>query len=155
MSASAPSVLPRHPVIAVAPVAADGDHVSVRADTDAILLVRNVGGGGGAFSPIRFNSAGDVASGIIKVTPGSLLDINAFNAANADRHLHLFDAIAVPANGAIPVWDPIPIARQQTIAFFWGESGLPFTVGIVAAVSTTRTTLTLAGADMWISARFI
>lgn len=134
-------------------------HRVMRLDSDGRIIVTNV--------PVpnpnvtKFDSGADVASAIIKASPGTLLDIFGVNGLAAAtpptnvRYLHFFDAVAVPANGTAPEWVAPPIQGQQPIAFTFPDGGLPFITGIVMAVSTTRTTLTLAGADMWLSARFI
>lgn len=137
--------------VAVPPALVDGQRANLRVDSDAVLLVRDTG-------PLAvvtaFDSGADVDSAVIKAAAGNLFQITAFNANAATRFLHIFDLAAVPANGTAPDWVPIPVPTNQSVAHFFGEEGLPFGTGITIAVSTTRTTLTLAGADMWISARF-
>lgn len=138
----------------VAPALLDGQYSKLRVDASGALLV-NTSGASSAVS--RFNTAGDAASIIVKASPGQLLQIDGHSPSSnvGDRFLHIFDAIAVPPNGTVPDYNPLPVSPGGTVAFFWGDVGLPLVTGIVVAVSTTRTTLTLAGADMWISGRFL
>ena len=137
-----------------APVPVDGNYVHQRCDANGALLV-NSSGASAAVS--RFSSGADVDSLVIKASAGQLLQIDALNANAAVRFLHIFDLAAVPANGTAPDYNPLPVTGggAGVVAFFWGDSGLPMGTGIVVAVSTTRVTLTLAGADMWISGRFL
>jgi hypothetical protein len=107
-------------------------------------------------TPTRYGSAGFATSGII-VAPGPrrLVDLHGLVAAAVigARWLHLFDALAVPANGSVPSRAPLylPVANttfSRPLAF-----GDPFTTGIVWACSTTEATLTLTlTADLWIDA---
>ena len=137
--------------VAVPPVLVNGDRANLRVDSDAILLVRNVG-------PLAvvtaFDTGADVASAIIKAAAGNIFSITAHNSNAAIRFLHIFDLVAVPAPGTAPDWVAPPVGPSENVSFFFGELGLPFGTGITIAVSTTRTTFTAAGADMWISARF-
>ncbi|KKN33941.1 hypothetical protein LCGC14_0798590 [marine sediment metagenome] len=105
----------------------------------------------------RFNSAGDATSIVVKASEGLLDQILVFNAnpigPPGDLFLHIFDLAALPANGTVPDFTSVPIRPQgsQGISF---DPGLPMATGIVLAASTTRTTLTLAGAVMWFAGRF-
>jgi hypothetical protein len=138
--------------VAAAPVVANGQYANPRVDSDAILLVRTVG----AFTtPItRYDSQGDAAGVVVKAVAGELLQVTAYNASASTRYLQIHDVAAVPANGTVPDWTPIPVLAGETIAHYFGEAGLPMSVGIVLVTSSTRVTLTIAAAEMWFSARY-
>lgn len=65
----------------------------------------------------------------------------------AAQWLHIFDAAALPGNGAAPF---LIIALSANFHFFVDlpAEGFMFSDGIVIAVSTTETTLTLGAADV-------
>lgn len=121
-------------------------------DNDGVLLTRETGGG--SASPSRFNSAGDVASLVVKASGGNLFDYEAYNAAAATRYVQVFNATALPANGTVPDLMPLEIPAAGTGSLAFVNEGCPFTTGIVIAISSTRATLTIAAANMWVSGRF-
>ena len=82
---------------------------------------------------------------VAKASPGTLVEVHITNenaAATANRWLMIFDAIAVPANGTVPLMMPYLIAPQSFIAIF--NLGLVCLTGITLAISTTNTTLTIS-----------
>ena len=148
-------------VYAVPPVIASGP--AVPAMTPAAHLI--VAGGGGApiavtfTPPSSFDSIGAgvfVTSGVISAAPGTLLDINGFNAASSTRFFQLFDAVAVPGDGVPPITIPITVPAQShfTLTFADGQ-GRTFSTGIAFCSSSTQLlkTITLIP-DMIINAQF-
>jgi hypothetical protein len=80
-------------------------------------------------------------------TPGiHLVSLLGYNKGGA-QWLHIFDAAALPANGASPF---MIVALSANFQFFVDlpNEGFMFSEGIVIAVSTTETTLTLGAADV-------
>jgi hypothetical protein len=132
------------------PPVGNGEYSKMRCDANGNLLVNASSPVPGSSTP--FNSAGDVASLVISAAPADLLQLIALNVAGGTRYALLFDAVALPPNGTIPDWVGLPLGRDQFVAFTFGD-GLAFSTGIVVALSTTRTILTLAGPDMWTSGR--
>ena len=75
---------------------------------------------------------------------GALLRVQGyFNGNTTDLWLQLHDAAQLPANGAVPLKS---YSLPQTAPFHWGfdPGTLLFSKGLVCAVSTTPTTLTLS-----------
>lgn len=90
---------------------------------------------------------------VISDKPAYLYDIQVISNNDTDeRYLMLFDATEVPSNGAVPVWRAIVPAEQQASLTFFGNdfnnlAGANFKTGIVAALSSTKGTLTVTTAD--------
>lgn len=141
---------------ALAYVLADGDVAPLALDVDGVLKVRDVGSApSGASSRISFPLA---TSGIIKASAGFLRQIQGRSMANANRWLMYFDAVAVPGNGATPVWPSIPLLSTLPSGFPFGfmYQEMPFATGIVWAVSTTPETLTITvGNDVALGSLFV
>ena len=108
-----------------------------------------------------YNSgAAQVNSGIVVARPASLQGFIGIN-FGPTQYVMFFDSTTVPANGAlvsIP-WqiDPGPFAMNLTPLGSErkersGLSGWPFVNGIAWANSTTAPTLTIGGANMWLTA---
>lgn len=98
-------------------------------------------------------SAAAEASRVVKATAGSLFTVGMFNNNGATRYLQGFQAAALPANGAVPVFS-IPVAAGATVFQLFGDLGLTFATGIVLANSSTATTLTVGGADSLFTASY-
>lgn len=88
-------------------------------------------------------------SAVISDKPAFLYDMQVIsNNASDERYLMLFDATAVPSNGAVPVWRAVVPAEQQVSVTFVGNDfdnmgGANFKTGVVAALSSTKDTLTV------------
>jgi hypothetical protein len=76
----------------------------------------------------------------------TLLEVEAYNATGNKLYLMVFDSATLPADGTVPLFTAVPVATDDTTAISLDPYGLPFTEGIVAALSTTPLVLTLAGA---------
>lgn len=97
--------------------------------------------------------ASSVASLVVKTTPGALYSVQIFSSVVG--FIHVFDATALPSNGAVPVIAPIAVGAGTTATTLnLGERGARFATGIVVAKSTTAGTLTVGGADSIISVTF-
>ena len=89
---------------------------------------------------------------VIKASPGKLLMLTAYNNNGAARFIQLFNATALPGNGAVPVMI-ISVPTLGTFSFpIPNLSGMDFSTGIVVANSTTAATLTVGSADSWFTA---
>ena len=77
---------------------------------------------------------------------GRLLHVECYNANAGDMYLQLFDSATLPDNGAVPL-QQLRIPKTDTGALDFGIQGLEFANGIVAALSSTASVLTLASAN--------
>jgi hypothetical protein len=91
-------------------------------------------------------NAGSVASLVVKATPGTLFRVQVFSSVAG--FIHVFDAVSLPSNGAVPVIAPVAVAAGTTSSTLdLGARGARFNTGIVVAKSTTAATLTIGGSD--------
>jgi len=94
------------------------------------------------------SGAASVAFLVASAVPARLFTIRGVvdTAINADRVIQLFDAIALPANGAVPLWEIVLEANAgigEAGDDFAPIKGLAFLTGIVVAASTTKGSLTI------------
>lgn len=81
-------------------------------------------------------------------------------AASDEYFLHVIDAAAVPANGAVTLAAP-PVSVQHTagtqsaIVIDFSEPGVSFTTGLTVYISTTQITKTIAGSVAIFSAEYV
>ena len=140
----------------------DGEESPVLVDDTGRLEVTTASGGVVVVSfdpPSSYNSITTgtlLDSDVVNAAPGTILDVNGFNASAGVRFFQLFDAVAVPGNGTTP--DTIPIQIPAGVHFsitFADGQGQSFATGISWASSTTQLDLTLTGApDMIIEIGF-
>ena len=131
---------------AVAPLVADSGSTLVRCDSDAILLVRQVGPSPSSSSLRYFSGAAPlVARGTIKASAGVLRLIQGTQYSAVNLYLQLFDQAALPVNTDVPVWPslPLPSTLNGTPFGFAFSDGMPFATKIHWAMSTTSAVLTL------------
>lgn len=117
------------------------------------LITASAGPAAGAVS--AYDSGGDVASLTVAVVAATLHSVfgSIDPAVVGNRFIHLFNAIALPVNGTVPNFAPIQVGAGEEFSIVFPQ-GRPFATGIVITLSTTRETLTIAAADMWISGEF-
>lgn len=121
-------------------------------DNGNLYFVGVIPAPGGAGVPSAAASSALSASIVIAAVPAVLFDVTVANTSGADAFLLLFDAATLPSNGAIPKgYAAIPAGWTGGITF---DTGRGFAVGIVAAMSSTLGSLTVAGANFLFSARF-
>lgn len=126
------------------------DFPFVLVDSTGAIILSAAGGG---TEPASYDSAIDAASGIILAAPCTILELHGYNSAGADRYFQLFNAVAVPADGATPAMMPVrvPAGEHFSLTFCAGRR---FSTGCCWCSSTTRATKTLTGApDMTINAQ--
>lgn len=117
------------------------------------VVVTPPGPGSGA-APSNYASAAKEKSAVIAVVPAILFSLTVLNTTSADVYLHLFNGVAVPASGAVPV-DFAVIPATWHGGQDYGNLGREFSVGLVAAISSTAAAFTAAsGNDYLLSARF-
>ena len=97
-------------------------------------------------------SAAIETSHVLLAAAGQLYRFSYNNGNGATRYLQLFNAKALPANGAVPYCTPVPVLTGQTVNIDYGALGLPFPTGIVIANSTTAASLTIGSAVGFFSA---
>ena len=88
------------------------------------------------------NSAQNVGAIVVKAGPGKLFSFAYYNATGSKTYLLLFDATAIPADGTVPTYPPIPVLNDQNASDDYPDLGLEFVNGIVIVQSSTPTTLT-------------
>lgn len=91
---------------------------------------------------------------VAKTGIAKLFGFTATSTNIAAQFILLFDAAALPANGAVPVAG-FPVVAASAAAGYWGTAGRAFRAGIVLACSTTQGTLTLGAADTIFDVQFI
>ncbi len=137
----------------------DGEDGPVQVDNTGRLVTTSTPGGVTlvAFDPpLSFNSIGGglATSGVIRASPGTLLDVNGYNASGETRFFQLFNTVAVPPDTTVPATIPIEVAAGTHFSITFADSqGQTFSTGITWASSTTQLTKTITGAaDMIIEA---
>ena len=112
------------------------------------------GSSGASTSWTNFASTALEASRVVKASSGTLRDVYVYQASGSLLYLQLFNAAALPANGTVPSFTPIPVPTGSMAFIDFGTDGIILSTGIVAALSTTAATLTVAGAVGFFSGRF-
>jgi len=102
----------------------------------------------------RYGSGALAASGIISTTPCWFYGFTGYNSGPA-QWIHLFNAVAVPANGAVPSIAPVSIPAIDNFFFNVGELGYFFSTGLCWSNSTTLATKTLGAADVWLDCSYL
>jgi hypothetical protein len=105
--------------------------------------------------PYGYNSGGALVSGgvVISSGPARLYNLTVTSQASSDQYLLLFDAPAVPSNGAAPVAAfKVPAGSTATIGYGW--RGKAFQNGISWSNSTTLPDLTAGAADCYAEANW-
>jgi hypothetical protein len=87
---------------------------------------------------------------VVKTSAGAVYAISCFNASSSLAFFQIHDKATAPVNGDIPI-KSIPVFPNGATVFssnIFGAGGLPCSIGIAWAFSSTRSTLTLAvGSD--------
>jgi hypothetical protein len=130
-----------------APVLGDGDVVALQLDTAGNLMVSTAGG---AAATQKFVSAAYEASHV-SVGAKTLKELFVSSKAVAAGWIFIYDAAALPANGTLPDFPPIPIPAGGFASLLTAR---PMTNGIVVVFSSTQATLTAATADCWFEAHW-
>lgn len=106
-----------------------------------------------ALQPFNIHSNAFVSSLVVKTGPGILYGFTVYNSKVAAQFIQIFDAVSLPANGAIPAC----VFTAATVANL-GTNWIPgrtFTTGCVIANSSTAPTLTIGSADCFIDAQYV
>ena len=102
--------------------------------------------------PLNYNE-GALRNAI--VVPGRIVvyGFTVYNTKAAAQFFCVFDASAVPANGAVPLWS-WPLAAHNGDAFDWTPRGRQFQTGLVLCNSSTDASKTLGEADCLFDVQF-
>jgi hypothetical protein len=105
--------------------------------------------------PYGYNSGGALVSGgvVIGNGPARLYNLMVTSQLSSDQYVMLFDATAVPANGAAPVAIfKVPAGSTATLDYGW--RGKAFINGICWSNSTTLPDLTAGAANCYAEANW-
>lgn len=99
---------------------------------------------------------------IASTSGAQLVNILASSKSASTLYLMMFDATALPANNAIPLFVPIPLTQSAPLNLWLNDQpggqrmyGWPFLNGITYAISTTSGTLTVdSTASVWVTLRY-
>ena len=105
-------------------------------------------------APLNATVTAYAASLVIKASEGALFYVSGYNSKNAEQFILIFDAAALPADGAIPKVVYRVDARAD-FDFPFDHFGRHFTNGIVICNSSTGPTKTIGSADCWFDAQYV
>lgn len=104
-------------------------------------------------APTNATSTAYETNRVVKASAGALFGATIHNSRTSSQFLHLYDAAALPAEGAAPTV-VINVPASTTISIDFGTFGRRFAIGIVIANSSTGPTKTIGSADLWIDAQY-
>jgi hypothetical protein len=93
-------------------------------------------------------------SRVVKAGSGRLFGLVAYSSNAAAQFVQVFDAPALPDDGAVPVL-VIPVAATAVVSLYYGSVGRWFQRGIVVCNSSTAPTKTIGSADTFFDVQFI
>jgi len=99
------------------------------------------------------NSNGKIDSYVIKGGPQVLLSLFGYN-SGAEQFIHLHDAAAQPLDGTVPL-HKFKVAAADNYGVLIPLTGINFSKGIVACVSTTADTTTLGAKEVTMLATIV
>jgi len=94
-----------------------------------------------------------VSSLVIATGRTRLFGLLGFNNNAGAQFIQVFDAAALPADGAIPLF-AISASGAANFSASWGSVGRWFARGVVVCNSSTLATKTIGAADCWFDAQF-
>lgn len=106
-----------------------------------------------ALEPLNKWSNALQASMVVKTGPGILYGVTVTNTLASSQYVLLFDATAVPADGAVPILAKL-LPASDAVGFSW-LPGRTFLTGIVVCNSTTNTSKTLGLANCLFDCQFV
>lgn len=93
------------------------------------------------------DSTAYAASKVAKASGGILFGLTGYNSGPA-QWIQIYDAAALPANGAVPKII-FKVEADTNFSYDTGSIGLQMDTGIVVGNSTTGPTKTIGAADCW------
>ena len=106
-----------------------------------------------ALEPLNHYSPALQASMVVKTGPGILYGVTVTNTLTSAQYVMIFDATAVPSDGAIPLLAK-SVPGSDAVGFSW-LPGRTFLTGIVICNSTTQTSKTLGLANCLFDCQFV
>jgi hypothetical protein len=102
--------------------------------------------------PLNFNVGAVVASIVV---PGRLVvyGFTVYNTKASAQFLNCFDASALPANAAVPLFS-FALPANSGVGFGFQPNGRQFQTGLVLCNSSTDATKTLGSADCFFDVQF-
>jgi hypothetical protein len=107
-----------------------------------------------ASAPSNATSAAYETNRVVKNAAGVVYGVTGYNSKASAQFILLFDAIALPAEGAAPKV-VITAAASSNFSIDFGAYGRAFTNGIVICNSSTGPTKTIGSADCWFDVRYV
>lgn len=80
-------------------------------------------------------------SGVVSAAPATVFEFFGFNNNPAPLYFFIFDAVAVPADGFVPLIMPILVPPAQHFSLVYSQ-GRAFAAGVAWSGSSTSATLT-------------
>ena len=93
------------------------------------------------------------AGRVIKASAGILYGLSGYNSNVAAQNILLFDAAAVPADGATAV-EVIRVPATSSFIIDFGAHGKVFNIGMSVSNSSTAPTKTIGAADCFFTPRY-
>lgn len=106
-----------------------------------------------ALLPLNYASRALASSAVVKTGPGYLYGMTVTNTSASSQYLLLFDATAVPADGAIPILAK-SLAANDATGFAWLPART-FLTGLVVCNSSTNTSKTIGSANCFFDVQFV
>lgn len=103
--------------------------------------------------PLNIHSQAYAASLVVKSGPGILYGFTVYNSKVTAQFVQVFDASALPADGAIPAC-VFSVSGSAGAGVNW-LPGRTFQTGIVICNSSTGPTKTIGSADCYFDAQFV
>lgn len=91
------------------------------------------------------------ASHVLKASAGTLLSLIGYNSKASAQFIQIYNSATVPADTAIPIYT-FTVPATSNFSIDVPVVGMPFTVGIAVANSSTGPTKTIGSADVWFTA---
>jgi len=122
------------------------------ATAEGALLVTTVASANVA--PLNATTTAYAASLVVKASAGTLYNVTGYNSKASAQFVQIFDAAALPTDGAVPAV-VISVAASSPFSISFGTYGRRFENGIVICNSSTGPTKTIGAADLWIDAQYL
>ena len=106
-----------------------------------------------ALLPLNHSCIALVASMVVKTGPGIVYGFTVTNTKAAAQYVLGFDAAALPADGAVPLFAK-SMPANDAVGFNW-LPGRTFGTGLVLCNSSTQGTKTIGSADCLFDCQFI
>lgn len=96
--------------------------------------------------PYNANPGALARSIVVAAGAATLYGFTVYSSNAGSQFILVFDAAAIPADGAVPLY-ALPVAATNFVSVFYGDVGRTFIQGIVLCNSSTATTKTVGAAD--------